>query len=271
LSTAVVASNYSPESVALAAAAHRRGSRVVYANHAPVPLNSPYVPPVLTDYAVFYGEVLRQTYERRSRCRTQTLFVGQPGKASPFVWRDVPKSIGVFLTPLTRAEVLERLVGEIKRHDPQASLLIRHHPVALLKANLSGLIARHPEIRVTLGTPLGDDIEACDMVFCGNSGVILNTLRGGRPVAYLRELDELPFDYNGFVEHGLVLEADGFSDKLYPALKAFYAAQSWQEVMRSYDASYGRSVEEVEREVRVALLAGLFSQAPPAESETSLT
>ncbi|MEO0909298.1 MAG: hypothetical protein AAFX96_02850, partial [Pseudomonadota bacterium] len=47
LSSTLIASNYSPECVGLAAAAHKNGCKVIYANHAPVPSNSPYVPPVL--------------------------------------------------------------------------------------------------------------------------------------------------------------------------------------------------------------------------------
>src|SRR5262249_40162215 len=159
-------------SVALAAAAHKRDLRVIYVNHAAVPLNGPYVPPVLSDYAVFYGNVLRETYERRSRCKTRTVLIGQPGKASSLVWRDPPRSIGIYLTALTRLEAIERLVGEIKKNHPEMGLLIRHHPVALLKTDLSPLVARYPDIRVTIGTPLDDDIAACDMVFCGNSSVI---------------------------------------------------------------------------------------------------
>jgi hypothetical protein len=265
LRTAIVASNYSPESVALSAAAHRRDRRVVYVNHAPVPLNCPYVPPVLADYAVFYGNVLRQTYERRSRCKTRIVLIGQPGKASPLVWRDEPRSIGIYLTALTRLEAIERLVGEIKRSHPEMSLLIRHHPVALLETDLSLLVERYPDIRVTLGTPLDDDIAACDMVFCGNSGVVLNTLRGGRPVAYMPELDQLPFDYNGFVEHGLVPQVDGWSETLYSNLEDFYRAPSWQDVMRNYDASYARSSEDIAREARAALLAN-FSYTPASAS-----
>ena len=55
LGVAIVASNYSPEAVGMAAAAHRMNRHVIYANHAPVPRNGPVVPPVLADCALFYG------------------------------------------------------------------------------------------------------------------------------------------------------------------------------------------------------------------------
>ena len=77
---AIVASNYSPESGALAAAAHSRNRKVIYANHAQVPCNSPFLPPVLADCSVFYGTIVRDTYERLSRCNTHATYIGQPGK-----------------------------------------------------------------------------------------------------------------------------------------------------------------------------------------------
>ena len=66
LKAAIVASNYSPEAVGMAAAAHRHGRRVVYSNHAPVPANGTVVPPVLADCALFYGSETTQTYKRRA-------------------------------------------------------------------------------------------------------------------------------------------------------------------------------------------------------------
>jgi hypothetical protein len=257
LVSAIVASNYSPEAVGLSAAAHRREIPVIYINHAPVPRNSPYVPPVLADCSVFHGNAVQETYELRSRCVTHAVLVGLPGDASPMEWRDKIHSIGVFLTALTRTDTVERLVAQIKDAHPDARLLIRHHPVALLETDLSRLCARYPDINVTLGTPLADDIASCDAVVCGNSGVVLNTLHGGRPVAYLPELDDLPLDYNGFFESGLVLRVHGWSDETYASLKSFYQMPNWPSIMRKHDASYGCSLKDLESAARESLLSYL--------------
>ena len=98
-----------------------------------------------------------------------------------------------------------------------------------------------------MGTPLEDEIEACDLVLCGNSGVAMNVLRGGRPVAYIDALDELNHDYCGFVQDRLVCEVKEWGENLYPMLKAFYTGPAWRNVMQSYDASYNCDILELEQ------------------------
>jgi hypothetical protein len=245
LAAVMVASNYSPEAVGLAAAAHRLGRRVIYINHAPVPANGPLVPPVLADCAIFYGKAVRQTYERRGRCTAEVAFIGQPWTARPMAWRAEMRTVGIFLTALTRPDAVAGLVAAIRASRPDVRILIRNHPVALLQTDFSALAGDNVE--VTIGNPLDEEILACDLIVCGNSGVAMNALSGGRPVAYMDSLDGLDFDYNGFVESGLVYHATAWSDDLYARLKAFYGKPAWQKVMRSYDASYGADGEVLNR------------------------
>lgn len=243
LAAAVVASNYSPEAVGLAAAAHRMGRRVIYINHAPVPANAALVPPVLADCAVFYGDAVKKTYERRSRCTAEVALIGQPWTARPMEWRDEVRTVGIFLTALTRGDVVARLVSAIRASHPAARILIRNHPVALLKTDFSDLRNQHGNIEVTIGKPLEEEIAACDLIVCGNSGVAMNALSGGRPVAYMDALDRLTFDYIGFVENGLMCHVKAWTGDIYDQLRAFYGKPEWQGVMRSYDASYGADAD----------------------------
>lgn len=247
LAAAIVASNYSPEALGLAAAAHRTGRRVIYINHAPVPANAPLVPPVLADCAVFYGDAVRRTYERRSRCTADVALIGQPWISRPMQWRDEVRAVGIFLTALTRADAVTRLVSAIRATHPGARILIRNHPVALLRTDFSELEARDANLEITIGTPLDDEIAACDVIVCGNSGVAMNALSGGRPVAYMDALDGLPFDYNGFVESGLVCPVANWNADIHARLKRFYLNPKWYGVMRSYDASYDADAAELER------------------------
>jgi len=247
LTAAIVASNYSPEAVGLAAAAHRMGRRVIYINHAPVPANGALVPPVLADCAIFYGDAVRQTYERCSRCTADVTLIGQPWIARPMEWSDEVRTVGIFLTALTRAAVVSGLVSAIRASRPDVRILIRNHPVALLKTDFSKLEAQDGNLEITIGNPLADEIIACDLIICGNSGVAMNALSGGRPVAYMDALDGLNFDYNGFVESGLICHVTGWSDDVYARLEEFYSNPKWQGVMRSYDASYGADAGELEQ------------------------
>lgn len=254
INAAVVASNYSPEALGLSAAAHKAGRKLIYFNHAPVPANGALIPPVLADCAVFYGDTIRQTYDRHSKCNAEVVLVGQPGAARPMEWQASVRKIGIFLTALTRPETVSALVEAISASQPQARILIRNHPVGLLKSNFAELVERYDNLEITLGNPLDDEIAACDLVFCGNSGVAMNILRGGRPVAYIAALDALNYDYNGFVARKLIYETEGWSNDLYFQLQAFYANANWRTVMRSYDASYGANKSELERAAATRIL-----------------
>ena len=249
VNAALIPSNYSPEAVGLAAAAHRMGRRVIYINHAPVPANGALVPPVLADCAIFYGDAIRQTYERRSRCLADVALIGQPWTARPMEWRDEIRTVGIFLTALTRTQAVAELVAAISASLPGVRVLIRNHPVALLKSDFSELEARHENLAVTIGNPLDDEIAACDLIICGNSGVAMNAVSGGRPVAYMDTLDGSGFDYNGFVGNGLTCHVEAWSDDIYSRLKDFYDRPEWQGVMRSYDASYGADIDALNQAV----------------------
>ncbi|MEO0644077.1 MAG: hypothetical protein AAFY47_11790, partial [Pseudomonadota bacterium] len=128
LQACVVASNYSPEAVGMAAAAHRMGRRVVYANHAPIPANAAVVPPVYADCGLFYGEKTTQIYKARGACTAEVALIGQPGTARAMEWRESIETIGIFLTSGTRVDVLSSLVATIRLSLPQARIIIRQHP-----------------------------------------------------------------------------------------------------------------------------------------------
>lgn len=262
LKAALIASNYSPESVGLAAAAHRWQRRVVYANHAPVPANGVFVPPVLADCALFYGAEVSNIYKHRSACTAEVAFIGQPVQSRPMEWRDEVNSVGIFLTAGTRADVLKSLVASIRLDLPNARIIIRQHPVTLLKTDFSAIGVDDDKTELTLGNPLDTEIAACDLVICGNSGVSLNVLSGGRPVAYLSSLDDIAFDANGFVASRLVYSMPWWTSDLYERLRGFYAAPGWQDVMRRYDAAYCADIAGLHREAAVILMKHLRPQLP---------
>lgn len=245
LKIALIASNYSPECVGMAAAAHKNNIKIIYANHAPVPAKSPYVPPVLADYSIFYGDIIQEIYTKRSRFISKAVTIGQPLETFPMAWAPKIITVGIFLTALTQKEPLEKLIHQIKADSPDTKILIRHHPVSLLETDVSSIIDMFTDIKATRATPLGDDISECDLIYCGNSGVAMNILSAGKPVAYLADLDSLPNDYIGFVESGLVYEASGWETSLYQQLQKFYSREKWAATMRKYDACFGASKEEV--------------------------
>ncbi|EAQ29448.1 hypothetical protein NAP1_01710 [Erythrobacter sp. NAP1] len=257
LKSAIVASNYSPEAVGMSAAAHQHGRRVIYSNHAPVPANGAVVPPVLADCAIFYGNKITQTYQSRSRCIADIGLIGQPGTAGEMQWREKVETVGIFLTAGTKADALQSLIATIRVDLPTARIIVRQHPVTLLKTDFSLIGIDDPLTQLTIGNPLDDEIAACDMVICGNSGVAMNVLSGGRPVAYLSSLDGFQFDANGFVASRLVISVPWWTDDIYDRLKGFYNAPGWRGVMQSYDASYGADIAQLRKDAVEVLMRHL--------------
>lgn len=253
LKAAIIASNYSPEALGMAAAAHRHGARVIYANHAPVPANGAVVPPVLADGALFYGAMTAKIYSARSACTAKVALIGQPGKTRAMEWRDGLGTIGIFLTSGTRVDVLKSLIASIRVSHRDARIIIRQHPVTLLKTDFSQLELADDRVELTLGKPLDEEIAACDLVICGNSGVALNVLSGGRPVAYLSSLDGIAFDANGFVASRLVYSMPWWIDDIYERVKGFYTLPAWRAIMRDYDASYGADLDALHSKAAIAL------------------
>ena len=264
LKSAIIPSNYSPESVGLAAAAHQAGRHVIYANHANVPANAAVVPPVYADCALFYGERNTQTYAERSACSAEVAYIGQPATSHAMEWRDEVNTVGIFLTAGTKVDVLKSLIATIRVDLPQARILIRQHPVLLLKTDFSSLELDDDNVELTIGNPLDEEIAACDMVICGNSGVVLNVLSGGRPVAYLASLDSVGFDANGFVASRLAYSMPWWSEDVYERLKAFYQTPGWQGVMQSYDAAYGADMDVLREQAAQTLMAHMRPDCPPS-------
>ncbi|MEO1731344.1 MAG: hypothetical protein AAFR64_11465 [Pseudomonadota bacterium] len=261
LAAALIPSNYSPEAIGLAAAAHQHGRQVVYVNHAPVPLNAPYVPPVLADCALFYGEMTAEAYKTKARFQSDVALIGQPLAARPMTWRDTVQTVGIFLTAGTKLETLQSLVATIRLDLPDARVLIRQHPVTLLKMDFASLALQDENVELTLGNPLDDEIQACDLVICGNSGVALNVLGAGRPVAYLSSLDGLAFDYNGFVINRLVHSVPWWTNDIYDRLRSFYQMPGWPDVMQKYDAAYGADAKALKQRASKTLLQHIRGKA----------
>lgn len=253
IDAAIIASNHGPEGLGLAAATHQAGKRLVFANHAPIPENGAVIPPVYSDCALFYGEETAATYKRRSACTAEVVLIGQPGPSKPMGWRNGLEKVGIFLTAGTRVDVLSSLITDIRRTHPKVDILVRDHPVALLRNNLSDFVTGDPKVELTIGNPLDEEIADCDLIVCGNSGVALNALSGGRPVAYRGDLDGNMFDYAGFVANGLVAHEPEWSDDIYARMKAFYNSSDWPAIMRRYDASYGADVDALTRDAATIL------------------
>lgn len=261
-----IANHYSPECLALAAAAHRAGRKVVSVNHANGTWCTGYGPPLHSDLVVVTSQAVLDAYRRHSRRALNAVFVPQSLPQRPMRSRIDPAkpiTVGIFLTALTSMERLRTLVAQLESNPMVARLLIRSHPVKAVNDDLSALTARGSRVVETSAIGLFENIGLCDIAICGNSTAAVDILRGGVPVLYDGALDSIAHDYNGYLQCGLVLPLPAALDP--PALEAvdrFYGAPAWTANMGYFDAGYRQDERAMYRRLNDAVRAAV--RAAPA-------
>lgn len=253
----LITNHYSPECLAVAAAAHRARKKVIFANHANATWDSGFVPPLYSDLAAVTSQAVLDIYRRHSPRELRAVFIPLASAQRPMRSRledAQPLSVGIFLTALTNMARLRTLVEQLSGNPRVGDILIRPHPVEVIKDDLSALCAGGGRVKDTFGMPLFDNIKLCDVVVCGNSTVTVELLRGGVPVLYDGELDGLPYDYNGYMKHELVLPVPAeLNDAALASIGDFYDSAAWFETMRYFDAGYQRDEAEMFRQLAEAM------------------
>ncbi len=256
-----LANHYSPESLALAAAAHQSGRKVFCTNHANGTWRSGYVPPLHSDLVAVTSEAILDAYARHSARELNSIFIPQPSPKAPMQSRiepGKPITVGIFLTALTNMKRLRALVGQLESNPLVAEVLIRSHPVKVVNEDLSGVMASGDRLMDSSAFPLSENIGLCDVAICGNSSVTIDILRGGVPVLYDAGLDDLAFDVNGYLNQQLVPPMPTALDAAaLQSLDRFYSAPSWAQTMRYFDAGYGQNegvmFHRLRSEIRMSL------------------
>ena len=237
-----IANHYSPECLSLAAAAHRSGKKVLFTNHANLTRDTGYVPPLYCDLAAVTSQAVLDLYQRHSQRNINATFIPMASPQRTMrsqVSRGTPVAVGIFLTALTNMDRLNDLVGKLLSDRQVARVLVRSHPVRLVSEDLSALCGQDDRIEETRDMPLFENIRNCDVAICGNSTVTIEILRGGVPVLYDAGLDQLFYDYNGYLKHELVCPMPSrMDDTAFENLKRFFGSGSWTSTMRYFDAAY---------------------------------
>jgi len=252
-----IANHYSPECLALAAAAHRSNIKVLFTNHANATHDTGYLPPLHCDLAAVTSRAVLDVYQRHSRRQINATFIPIASPQRPMQCQiDVrhPLTVGIFLTALTNLERLSELVGQLNLLSKVARILIRLHPVRIVNDDLEQFCADGGRIHVTRGMPLFKNITECDIAICGNSTVTVEILRGGVPVFYDSELDRIVRDYNGYLKHQLVLPIPSKLDELtFKCVSRFFCNSSWESTMRYFDAAYLEDEDQMLRQLNKAV------------------
>ena len=252
-----IACHYSPECLGLAVATHRAGKKVLFTNHANATGESGYVPPLHADLVAVTSEALADVYRRHSpqALNIVPFTIGEPQHPMRIPDAEARSlTLGIFLTALTNQARLKEIVAEWSRLPAIESILIRTHPAEVVNADLSGIEGNGVRLEVSRAKPLGEDIQRTDIAVCGNSSVVIEILRGGRPVLYDDCLDTIVFDYNGYAGHGLVsVHPKTVDDGVFHRMGRHYVSQSWCRKMRYFDNGYQNDERRIAREFAAAV------------------
>jgi hypothetical protein len=245
----VAVSNHSnPHGIAFALAARKLGIPVTLVTH-----GMPIRPVARMSYelAVVHCEAARQTYEADGCKLGQVLVHGRSDSHEPMRRGALPSAVrvGVFLCKDVKEERLKSLVNQLLSDSRVSSVMIRAHPNNFWRG-LAAWAASHSDgrLRLSNGNSVAADLEVADVVFAGNSSVLIDAVLAGRPAGYVSGLDCGPHDLHGFVAEGLIFLTDEDHPFDPGRMLAFYERPEWDRVLRDF-----ANVDEDETQVAAQL------------------
>lgn len=250
----LITSNYGPDAVGLQVAAAARGLPAIYAPHAyPSPR---LIQPFRSELNLLQGEIVLERACSLSAVPGKSIFIGIQGNSAPL---RVPclsapgTRFGIFLSGEPEIQELESLVTQLLAVFQNSLITIRPHPVSLITPHFPRSLTINPKVDLRQNEPLEECVQRCDVVIAGGSGVHLDVLKMGVPSLFYRRFERTLGDHMGFVAEGMVKEIFSVNEISEELFTEFYDVQ-WRDRLRRYDASYLRSVEEINSGVRNAVL-----------------
>lgn len=232
-STVALTSNHSnPHGIAFNLAARKFGVPVVLVSHG-MPVRP--VARLKYDLAVVHSEAAGKTYTDEG-CEIDRLLI-HGRKQDHFRVRTGPLppkvNVGIFLCKDVNDERLKTLVENLLASDRVARILIRPHPKNLWR-KIDSWIASHDDEKLfqSCKTTVLDDLKGLDVVFGGNSSVLIDSVTAGVPSAYVDDLDHGSSDLHRFVAAGLIYRSDVDPDL--DAIIRFYQQPGWPQTLRAF-------------------------------------
>lgn len=249
---ALTSNHSNPHGIAFNLAARKCGVPVVLISH-----GMPVRPVARLTYhlAVVHCDAAKQTYFDEG-CRIGCVLThGRKQDHAPMraTAASSPLSAGVFLCKDVNEQQLKALVDNLLANDRVRSVVIRPHPKNLWR-ELDSWITSHHDGRLykTRETSVLQDTEGLDVVFGGNSSVLIDAVTAGVPSAYVDGLDHGSPDLHGLVAAGLIYRAQVDPDL--DELLRFYQQPGWQQRLRKFanvdeDQStvIARTLKEIDR------------------------
>ena len=263
---AVMSSHSNPHGIAFNLAARRCGVPVVLITHG-MPVRP--VARLVYDIAVLHCEAARRTYLNEGCQIKEVLIHGRKQDYAPMP-RTAPPSkitVGVFLCKDVAESRLVELI-ETLLNDPRiAQIIIRPHPKNLWRGLSEWVeLLNDSRIRESLAGSSSDDLAIVDVVFGGNSSVLIEAVTAGCPGVYVAGIDHGSADLHHLVKSGLICAFDdrqGFDPN---AIFNFYRQPDWIDILRDF-----ANIDQTETAVAEQLGVVLRRFADLSESSKSAT
>ena len=251
----LVSSNYAPDSLALSATAHKRDCPLIYVNHAQIWARARYLPPVYADLSILCSQANVELYRKKSRIESRIVLKGIEGPESRMRLKGLKRKgedavFGIFLTGQTVLSRLEVIIQSLLEKELCHRVLLRPHPISMVNDDYSYLAKRYSQLLISTRHSAARASLSCDCVFCGNSGVALEVLKAGTPVAYDPALDTYGEDFYGYVAKGLLFPVKSIDSSFEDDLAEFYSNADWLDRMKYFDASYLEDKEAIAEKIQ---------------------
>jgi hypothetical protein len=227
---AVTSNHSNPHGIAFNLAAQKCGVPVVLITH-----GMPIRPVARLKYAlaVVHCEAASQTYLDEGCQIERVLTHGR--KRDYAALRPLPTQInaGIFLCKDVNESRLKTLVENLLANERVARILIRPHPKNLWR-NIDAWIASRGDERLSRSSSstVRDDMRDLQLVFGGNSSVLIETVTAGIPSVYVDGLDHGAADLHGFVAAGLIYGSDVDPDL--DEVERFYERPDWPRTLQRF-------------------------------------
>jgi hypothetical protein len=167
-------------------------------------------------------------------------------------------SVGLFLSKDPVEAQIVRCLRVLLADSRVCRIMLRPHPVNLWSALETTVAAfADPRLVPRSSGSLVDDLHGCDLVFGGNSTVLLDAVVSGRPACYVRGFDHGPYDVQDFVHDGLVYEWMPQAPVDLADIDRFYGRPAWPAILRRF-----ADIDHAEDEVASAVVAAVNRLAP---------
>ena len=229
---ALTSNHSNPHGIAFNLAARRCGVPVVLISHG-MPVRP--VARLRYDLAVVHSKAARRTYLEEGCEIARALIHGRKQYQAAMRADPLPRQInvGILLCKDVNEHRLQTLAENLLANDCVARLLVRPHPKNLWRS-IDSWIASYNDARLSQSckSEVLDDLKGLDLVFGGNSSVLIDSVTAGIPSAYVEGLDYGPPDLHRFVAAGLIYRSEVDPD--FSELWRFYQRRDWQQTLRTF-------------------------------------